>query len=340
MDHLKNKILILGFLFLSNSLYSQETVVHLSDNIFLHKIDIPRKDGSPIETYISISKDELLHPKPIIILLHGSGGNSVFSFAEDKIYKPFLFKELIKHNKEWHIVCVEKRGVKFGDNVNASGYENCSQEYIKHAAKESRTEDISAVIDYLNDRNIYNQEELILIGHSEGSMVAPSVAALNPKVTHIVLVGFSASHGLLDFLINQRKDLESKKISESEFHENYDWLVAKFKEVHQNGDSLIEFFGHTYKRWDSYSFGIVLEDLMKVDVPIFLGIGSSDRSAPAIGADMVVAEFIKAGKNNLTYKNYIGFDHGFMKSENDSIYEGQREVLMDIFKWMKLAPGR
>ena len=298
------------------------------------------RPGRGYTTYISTAKDEALRPKPIIFLLHGSGGNSVFSYEGDKIYKPFLFNELIKHNQDWHIVCIEKRGVKLGDNVNNSGYENCSQEYIEHATKESRGNDVSTVIDYLIDLNIYNQKELVLIGHSEGSMVAPYVAAINSKVTHIVLLGYSATHGLLDFLISQRRDLETYKISESEFLENYDWLINKFKDVYQHGDSLKELFGHTYKRWDSYSFGVTLEDLMRVEIPIFLGIASSDRSAPAIGSDVVVAEFIKAGKSNLTYKNYIGFDHGFMRQENGNIYNGQAEVLRDIFDWIKLTTDR
>lgn len=340
MDQIRRIILIFWLLILCSSIYPEETIVHLSDGIFLYKIEIPRKDGSLIEAYISIAEDEDLCPKPIIFLLHGSGGNSVFSFAGDKIYKPFLFKELQKHKKEWHIICIEKRGVKFGDNVNTSGYENCSQGYIEHATKESRGNDVSTVIDYLNDHNIYNQKELVLIGHSEGSMVAPYVAAMNSKVTHVVLLGYSATHGLLDFLINHRRDLETSKISESEFLENYDWLINKFKDVHQHGDSLKELFGHTYKRWNSYSFGVTLEDLMRVDIPIFLGIATSDRSAPAIGSDIVVAEFIKAGKSNLTWKNYIGFDHGFMRHENDKVYNGQGELLMDIFDWIKITTDR
>ncbi len=336
MAQLRNIILIFWLLVLCTSLYSEGIIV-LSDSIYIHKIEIPRRDGSLIETYISTTKNEGLHPKPIIFLLQGSGGNSVFCSAGDKIYKPFLFKELQKHKKEWHIICIEKRGVKFGDNVNSSGYEKCSQEYIEHATKESRGNDVSTVIDYLNDHNIYNQKELVIIGHSEGSMVAPYVAAINSKVTHIVLLGYSATHGLLDFLINQRGELETNKISESEFLENYDWLIGKFKDVYQHGDSLKELFGHTYKRWNSYSFGVTLEDLMKVDVPIFLGIATSDHSAPAIGSDIVVAEFIKAGKNNLTWKNYIGFDHGFFRHENENIYNGQAEVLRDIFDWIKLT---
>jgi pimeloyl-ACP methyl ester carboxylesterase len=339
MAQLRNIILIFLLLVSCTSLYPEGIIV-LSDGIFLHKIEIPRRDGSLIETYISTTKDGELHQKPVIFILQGSGGNSVFSFAGDKIYKPFLFKQLQKHKKEWHIICIEKRGVKFGDNVNASGYEKCSQEYVEHATKEGRGNDVSTVIDYLNDHNIYNQKELVLIGHSEGSMVAPYVAAINSKVTHMVLLGYSATHGLLDFLITQRRDLETNKINESEFLEDYDWLIDKFKDVHQHGDSLKELLGHTYKRWDSYSFGVTLEDLMRVDVPIFLGIPTSDRSAPAIGSDIVIAEFIKAGKNNLTWKNYIGFDHGFIRHENGNIYDGQAEVLRDIFDWIKLTTDR
>jgi len=336
MGQRKDIFVILGLVFIVNLSYSQENLLHLSDNLHVYKIEIPRKDHSLIETYVTIRKeDEALCPKPVILLLQGSGANSVFAYKEDKIYKPFLFKELLKHNKEWHIVCVEKRGVQLGDHVNASGFKNCSQEFIKYYIKENRVSDINTVINYLHDHNISNKEELIIIGHSEGAMIAPSVAAINSKVTHIALFGFSATHGLLDFLISQRIQLESNKIDEKEFHENYDWLVSTFKDVYHNREPERELFGHTYKRWLSFSFEKSLDDLLRVEAPIFLGIGSSDRSAPPLGSDIVIEEFIKAGKDNLTYKNYLGFDHDFMKKDKDKTYYGHSEVLVDILEWVR-----
>ena len=336
MGRRKDIFIILGFVFIVNVSYSQENLLHLSDDLHVYKIEIPRKDHSLIETYVSIRKDdEALCPKPVILLLKGSGADSVFAYKEDKIYKPFLFKELLKHNKEWHIVCVEKRGVQLGDHVNASGFKNCSQEFIKYYTKENRVSDINIVINYLHDHDISNQKELIIIGHSEGSMIAPSVAVINSKVTHIALFGFSATHGLLDFLISQRIQLESNKIDEKEFHENYDWLVSTFKDVYQNREPGRELFGHTHKRWLSFSFEKSLDDLLRVEAPIFLGIGSSDRSAPPLGSDIVIEEFIKAGKDNITYKNYVGFDHAFMKKDKGKTYYGHSEIFVDILEWIR-----
>lgn len=199
MDQRKDIFIILGLVFIVNLSYSQENVLHLSDNLHVYKIEIPRKDHSLIETYVSIRKeDEALCPKPVILLLQGSGANSVFAYKEDKIYKPFLFKE-----------------------------------------------------------------------------------------------------------------------------------------IYQNREPERELFGHTYKRWLSFSFEKSLDDLLKVEAPIFLGIGSSDRSAPPHGSDIVIEEFIKAGKDNITYKNYVGFDHAFMKKDKDKTYYGHSEILVDILEWIR-----
>ena len=56
--------------------------------------------------------------------------------------------------------------------------------------------------------------------------------------------------------------------------------------------------------------GTVMADLLGIDIPVFLGIPSLDRCE---GIDLVVAEFVKYGKANLTYRNYIHYDHGFFE---------------------------
>lgn len=52
-----------------------------------------------------------------------------------------------------------------------------------------------------------------------------------------------------------------------------------------------------------------LPDLLKLDIPILLGIGERDESVPVESARFLAAQFEDAGKRNLTLRVYPGADH-------------------------------
>ena len=88
-------------------------------------------------------------------------------------------------------------------------------------------------------------------------------------------------------------------------------------------------------RWSSFTDFPLTNELLSLDLPIFIGIASHDRNAPAEGCDMVIAEFIKAGKTNLSYKHYINCDHGYISNNNGEQINLQSKVAEDIMNWVK-----
>jgi len=298
------------------------------------KFEVPREDDSLISCYLRRDKAVELRKKSIIFLLQGSGANSFFSEKDGKCYTPLLFGALGHLVEDWHVIGIEKRGVQLGDFKSFHGCAGVSQEYIEHATLSRRVNDVDHVINYLKSaNNLYDENEIVVIGHSEGSDVAAGVAAKNPNVTHLVLLGFSAAHGLFDAFISLRRQLNSGKISRQEFVEKYDWLISKYRDIRANPESFEEFYGHTYKRWASYCFDASLQNLAAITIPIFLGIGSLDENA--IGSDYFVADLVRREKDNLTYKNYLDCDHGFFKHCGDKSESIHNEVVDDIMKWVK-----
>ncbi|MDE0637004.1 MAG: hypothetical protein OXI43_14300 [Candidatus Poribacteria bacterium] len=305
----------------------------------LLKFEVPRGDNSLIICYLRCDGTAEPRKKPIILLLQGSGANSFFSEKDGKYYTPLLFSALEHLIKDWHVIGIEKRGVQLGDFKDFHGYERASQEYIEHATLFGRVDDINRVIDYFQSADtLYDGNELVVIGHSEGSHVAAGVAATNRNVTHLVLLGFSAAHGLFDAFISLRRQLKSGKISGQEFIEKYNWFTSKYRDIRTNPQSLQEFYGHTYKRWASYCFDVSLQNLAAITLPIFLGIGSLDENA--IGSDYFIADLVKRGKDNLTYKNYLDCDHGFFRHSGDKPESIHSEVVDDIMKWVKSTSKR
>ena len=323
-----------------------EPLTAFEDGTMVHTLEVPREDGSAIEAYVLVPQGEEPSAKPVFLLLQGSGCNSVFARGEGGVSVPFLFVELRRHARDLNVVLIEKRGVAFGDNAGNSGKARCSDEYVEHATRDGRVDDAVAVIDYLTAEGLHDGSRLVVIGHSEGSDVAPGVALASPRVTHLALLGFSATHNVLDVkkndlvrelqtLIRDRDRPRSGAISAEEFRERFGELVEKLREFHGNPDGLDGFQDHTYRRWSSYVSGQVLDDLLRVDLPIFLGIASEDTKAPTFGADLVVTELLRRGKRNLTHLNYVGYDHGFGSGEGDKAELRHDQVLKDVMRWVK-----
>ena len=294
---------------------------------------VSRSDGSAITTYFYTHLGGELERKPTLLLLHGSGADSVFSRAEKGYMSPLLFNALREVRDEWNIFFVEKRGVCLGDNIGFDGFEKCRPEYLTWATYENRVVDVCDVLNALSGWNAIDPSCLVIIGTSEGSGVAAGVAAASNHPTHVALLPLSGGHDLYGCLLSLRKELEQGKITSDEFHEQYDWLVDTFREIHSEPNSIEKgLWGHSYRRWASYNTGAVLADLLKVDIPIFLGIPSLDQ-AEAI--DLVVVEFMRHGKKNLTYRNYLNYDHGFFEHIEGSSECRHEKVLDDILKWME-----
>lgn len=294
---------------------------------------VRRADGSDIVVY-ALEDPDRRGVRPSIVLLHGSGADSVFPQSERGMSTSLLFGALCEIRDRWNVYLVEKRGIRFGQCAPPEGAENADREYLEGASYEGRVADVCAVLDELATERTGENRPLVVIGSSEGSDVAAGVAARHGAPTHVALLPFSAGHGLADSLTGLRGELDRGEITAEEFQEQYDWLVETFRGVFgESGDRLDRFlWGHSYRRWRSHCSGQVMVDLLGVEIPVFLGIPSLDRCE---GVDLAVAEFVKRGKGNLTYRNYINYDHGFFEHVGERVECRHAEVLADILEWVR-----
>jgi pimeloyl-ACP methyl ester carboxylesterase len=296
---------------------------------------IPREDGSDIIVY-GLPGGVPRSSRPSIILLHGSGANSVFPQVAGHINFPLLFGALRAACDKWDVYFVEKRGIRFGECHAEGGVAGAGIEYLKGATYEGRVADVCCALDNLLVDGAQRRSPVAIIGSSEGSDIAVGVAARHRAPTHIALLPFSAGHGLYESLGALRDELAQGAITAGEFQEQYDGLVNTFRDVLGASRESIDkyLWGHTYRRWSSHCSGKVMTDLLGIDIPVFLGIPSLDTPT---GADWVVAEFVKHGKVNLTYRNYLNCDHGFFEHAGGRVECRHSEVLTDILEWVRTS---
>jgi pimeloyl-ACP methyl ester carboxylesterase len=113
-------------------------------------------------------------PSPAVILITGSGAQdrdeTVFA------HRPFLILADFLTRRGIAVLRTDDRGVG-GSTGN-----------IADATSENLAKDVLAGIAYLKTRKEIDPERIGLIGHSEGGIVAPMVAAQSPDVSFIVLM--------------------------------------------------------------------------------------------------------------------------------------------------------
>jgi pimeloyl-ACP methyl ester carboxylesterase len=291
---------------------------------------VPRADGSDIQVYF-LGCTELPTSRPCIMLLHGSGCDSVFRKTDTGATVPLLFDPLCGICDEWDVFFVEKRGVHFGQCSPPDAACPASTEYLKGASYEERVSDACRVMDRIVSGRGETDAPIIVIGSSEGSDVAVGLAARHVGPTHVALLPPSAAHGLFDSLVGLRDELGRGLITAEQFREQYEWLVSTFREIFASPGSIDRsFWGHSYLRWSSFCSGSVLKDLISIRVPVFLGIPSLDHCE---GADLAVGELVKHGKTNFAVHHYVNYDHGFFEHIAGRTECRHEVVLADILKW-------
>lgn len=141
-------------------------------------------------------------------------------------------------------------------------------------------------------------KNVVLVGVSEGAFPAVKIAGLLPEVTHLAIIG-SGGYSMRKSLATLRQrdaigfDVESgwKKIATDPRNIESSW------------------YGNPYRWWSDIMDIEPLNDFLKLDIPIIIGVGEQDKSVPSESARFLAAQFKEADKRNLILNVYPGADH-------------------------------
>ncbi len=267
---------------------------------------------------IHLATSDTTITKPLLIYLDGSGNFPIYFKAQSGNYSTSVPVDIKKYSKDYHIVLISKPDVPFRDSLHTtpSGrrYYPKSESYTTLYSLDWRAEAASEAIDFLLKKIPVDKNKIVVVGYSEGSQVAPKVAVINKKVTHVVCFVGNALNHLFDFIINVRLDVEKNKISAGEGQRIVDSLYNEYEKIYANPLSVTKtWYGETYLKWSSFTKIIPLENMLKLNIPILYIAGGKDNNQTIIGMDYARLEFIRQGKRNLTYKVYPDSNHYFQE---------------------------
>ena len=297
-------------------------------------------------------------PFPAVLLITGSGAQDRDETAAN--HKPFLVLADYLTRLGIAVLRVDDRGVggSTGDFLQATS--------------EDFAGDVLAGIEYLKSRKEIDPRQIGLIGHSEGAIIAPMVAAQSPDVAFIVMMagtGLTGEeilylqsalilkvNGVSDELITKSRALQEsiykvlKKekddaVAAEELHEIIENAKLQLSEEEREKILFGAFIEAPIKLIPWYRYFLTNDPktaLMKVKCPVLAINGEKDLQAlPKESLQSIEEALIAGGNKDYTLKELPNLNHLFQTAQTGALSEYSQieetiapEALDLIGKWI------
>lgn len=320
----------------------------------IENISFPSLDKS-ITLSGTLTLPDDLKKHPAVVLIAGSGPSN----RDEEIFghKPFAVIADYLTRQGLAVLRYDKRGI--GESTGS----------LREATTLNLAEDVEASIQFLRNHPNIQSNNIGLIGHSEGGIIAPMVASRDQAISFIVLL---AAPGMTGKQILKKQNEESiqrspitndQKTKALNVAVQYlDYLAQTSSEgtsteaLHNTLDSIIsinlaedifpqvsreEMIKSTNNNWIIYFLNLdPSEYLKKVHCPILALNGTKDIQVEA-NSNLERIESSVKNKELLTVKKYLNLNHLFQKAETGAINEYAQiqetfseDVLRDILTWI------
>ncbi|AIE86109.1 alpha/beta hydrolase family protein [Fimbriimonas ginsengisoli] len=274
--------------------------------------------GRRITYYVTSEKERL----PLALLIGGSGGQSMWIVRDGKLYGGL--QNLLKNTAggQVRVMAVEKPGVPFAFQPPRPGSaEGCPEEFLREHTLDRWAEANGAALRDAWKRKDVDRGRTLVMGHSEGGIVAARVAAENPRVTHL---GLLASGGP-----NQLYDLSQLLGGGTAA------VYAQWKQILGDPVSTTKFaWGHPFRRWSTFLASSTLAETLRSRTSVYLAQGLADRNVVPSGADVLYAE-LSARNRQVVYERIEGADHSFGQPNDGGKADGFRSVFQKLIGWFR-----
>jgi len=277
--------------------------------------------GLKLTGTLTLPKTRPVRGAPAIVTITGSGTEERDeSLPGVKGYRPFRQIADTLGRRGIAVLRLDDRGAG-GSDAGPHG-----------ATSADFADDVRAGLAYLRTRRDIDGDRLALVGHSEGGMIAPMVAATDPKLRAIVLMAGPAHTGRAILTYQQ------EYAADSMLHLTGTKRDSAVREMARKLDSAAigEPWIHFFLDYDPVATA------KRVKQPVLILQGATDRQVTPEQAVELAAAFRAGGNNDVTMKPFASTDHLFLADPvgNPSGYAGlpsknvRVEVLGTIADWL------
>lgn len=293
--------------------------------------------GRAITFYLGDAPDSTL-ALPLVVFVQGSGGHSLFGTREGRTLGQFghpgVFDAFYGRAR---VLVVEKPGVEFLTPIREPGEPPGSPEFCREQTLPRWTEAVEAAIRAARTLPRIRRDRLLVVGHSEGGLVACRVAReLGSAVTHVASIAGGGPTQLYDVIALTRAGKFMREAADDP-EERVRLLLRMWDRVLADPMSAEKLFlGHPYRRWSTFAASSPIEELASVRARIYIAQGLLDDAADPSSADALYAQMKALGKD-VTYDRVPNADHDFA-SPTDRSSAGWKEMLGRLAAWFVARP--
>lgn len=280
-------------------------------------------------------------PLPLLVYVHGSGAAPHFA-AEDGRIVPRNGHATVADAAAGRAraLIVEKPGVPFLGQPGAAGG---APEFHREHTLPRWTTAIAAAIAAGRSLPGVAPAGTLVVGHSEGGLVAGRLAAEVPGISHVACLAAGGPTQLFDLVELARRGELCAHVSEDPGARADHVLAAWRRILAAPDDAGALFLGHSHRRWSSFLSTSTIAELRRSDARVFLAQGAADRAVTRASFEALRAELLAAGRD-VTARLVEGRDHSFAPASPSGAAaasaDGWRAILDEIVAWWLLPAGR
>jgi dipeptidyl aminopeptidase/acylaminoacyl peptidase len=273
--------------------------------------------GRTITFYLSEVPKDAPAKLPLVVYIQGSGCQSNFGQRDGRVFPQnghATVGDAVRGRAR--LLIVEKPGVKFLDTPqHPGGTEGASEEFLREHTLERWAEAVAAAIKATRTLPEIDPSRTLVIGHSEGGLVACKVAADNPFVTHVASLAGGGPTQLFDLVELARAGKFAANVSDDPDVRARS-ILHEFEKIKADPESTTKMFlGHPYRRWSSFFASSPMEELARTSARIYIAQGGADDAVLPTSFHALDAQLVARGKD-VTADFVIDADHSFTRAED------------------------
>jgi pimeloyl-ACP methyl ester carboxylesterase len=281
------------------------------------------RNGQRLTFYLSTQPADA-RPVPLIVWIQGTGCSSQFVSVGGRMSRGLQGVLYSVARDRARILAVEKPGVEFLDDPPNDGGDasSCRPQYRAEYTLDRWATTIADAIQAAQALPGVDPSKTLVIGHSEGGIVAMRVSNVSPLVTHAA----SLSGGGPVYLFHMAEFMRGKGLdAEKE-------VYACWNDILKDPDSATKFcWGQTYRQWSSFMKTSIIAEALKSHARLYFGHGTADTQNSITGFDVLRAE-LAAKQRDAVFVRIEGADHA-LDLPNQQVPEGLEAVFGRVVNW-------
>jgi pimeloyl-ACP methyl ester carboxylesterase len=274
---------------------------------------------------------------PAVVMITGSGQQTrdeSIAIKGLEEYRPFKQIAEAIAAEGMAVLRVDDRGVG----------ESTGRETLATATTSDFARDTIAQVGFLRGRKEIDENRIALIGHSEGGVIAPMIAAADPRIAAVVLMAGPGKKGSEISYFQVKQALAENTTLTEQQKESQLALQREITDAVQNGKDLSNYPASVRIPWVKEFFTYdPIPTIRKVKQPILILQGGLDQQITPDQAGLLEAAAKESGNLNIRVQLFPNLNHLFLPAKTGAFSEYgtlqtksiPSEVIRTLTGWLK-----